>query len=84
MPVDQEERAEHGNNGEVTPEGRGEGRELSGPPPGVPGMPLPSSLGVLASLPSQLLDQYLATYAVSEVWDGPSDPPLHRSLSWQL
>lgn len=59
MPVDQEERTEHGNNGEVTPEGREEGRELLGPPPGVPEMPLPSSLGVLASLPSQLLEGHV-------------------------
>jgi len=70
-PVDQEERAGHGNNGEVTPEGKEEGRELSGPPPGVPGTPLPCSLGVLAPHPASYLR---ATYTVTEVRDGPLTP----------
>lgn len=66
--MDEEERAEHGNNGEVTPEGEEEGRELSGPPPGVPAMPLPCSLGILAP---HLASCLRATYTVSEVWDEP-------------
>jgi len=77
-PVDQEERAGHGNNGEVTPEGKEEGRELSGPPPGVPGTPLPCSLGVLAPSSSQLSEGHIHCDRGSG-WA--FDPHLHRSLS---
>lgn len=64
MPVDQEERAEHGNNGEVTPEGREEGRSCWVHLQGFLKCPFPA---VLVSWLPYLVSCLRAMYAVSEV-----------------